>query len=323
MSVNRPQGTRPGSRSTPGKNGDKSTQSPPTARQRQVLRLLYALGGSANNLDFQKHLFLYCQRGAAEPPYEFVPHRFGAFSFTSYSDRGKLALLGLITGSDQEWAITTEGRQLAAGETDMWLADYVERFGSLRGDDLVAETYRQFPYFATRSEIAARVLAGDREALANIEAERPIAGGSVVQTVGYEGRSLESYLNVLLRSGITLLCDVRRNPLSRKYGFSKTTLHRACRAVGISYEHLPELGIASEQRQNLRSQRDYDELFAEYENSHLPLQSAALETIHGWVKGGEKIALTCFERLPEQCHRHCVAEALEERFGERFRARHL
>jgi hypothetical protein len=59
-------------------------------RQRLLLGLLEALGGKAARLDFQKLLFLYCQEGRATGAYEFVPYRFGAFSFTSYADRRKL-----------------------------------------------------------------------------------------------------------------------------------------------------------------------------------------------------------------------------------------
>ena len=44
-----------------------------TARQRLLLGLLNALGGSAGNLDFQKVLFLYCQESASGQPYDFVP----------------------------------------------------------------------------------------------------------------------------------------------------------------------------------------------------------------------------------------------------------
>jgi uncharacterized protein (DUF488 family) len=86
---------------------------------------------------------------------------------------------------------------------------------------------------------------------------------------------------------------------------------------------LPELGIASEQRRELHSQADYDALFAEYERESLPQQSAALETIRAWVTAGEWVALTCFERQPEQCHRHCVAEALERMDGAKLAAQHL
>jgi uncharacterized protein (DUF488 family) len=132
-----------------------------------------------------------------------------------------------------------------------------------------------------------------------------------IVTIGYEGYTIESYLNVLLRSGVTLLCDVRRNPISRKYGFSKKTLSRDCSVVGILYEHLPELGIASEQRQALNSQADYDALFAHYVRRSLPKQTKPLEMIAAWVQRGERVALTCYEHLSQQCHRRYVAEAVE------------
>ncbi|HKY40553.1 MAG TPA: DUF488 domain-containing protein [Polyangiaceae bacterium] len=205
----------------------------------------------------------------------------------------------------------------------MLLTAFAKRYSKLRGDALVADTYRRFPFFATRSEIADRVLENDADALARIAATRAAASGPAVQTIGYEGHTLESYLNLLLRGAITLLCDVRRNALSRKYGFSKNSLARGCEGVGIRYQHLPELGIASEQRQTLDTQADYDALFAQYERNWLPKQADALTTIRDWVTGGERVALTCFEHLPHHCHRHCVAEALEARFGKDFTATHL
>ncbi len=175
----------------------------------------------------------------------------------------------------------------------------------------MAETYRRYPYYAIRSEIAERVLAGDPAALARIDAERPPATRPGLATIGYEGRSLERYLNLLLLDGVTLLCDVRRNPLSRKYGFSKRALAAGCEAIGIRYAHLPELGIASEERRDLRTQADYDALFARYEREHLPNQGAALTRITQWIESGERVALTCYERHPQQCHRHCVSYALQ------------
>jgi len=144
-----------------------------------------------------------------------------------------------------------------------------------------------------------------------------------VCTLGYEERSLEGYLNQLIRDGVTLLCDVRRKPLSRKYGFSKKTLAKVCDGVGLRYEHLPDLGIASEERRGLKVQADYDALFEVYERERLPRQGAALAKIHAWVVDGERVALTCFERLLEQCHRHCVAAALEQAFGQAFAPVHL
>lgn len=293
------------------------------ARQRLLLRLLEELGGRAGKMDFQKFLFLYCQEPSSGQPYEFVPYKFGAFSFTSYADRRKLVERGLLA-DDDSWYLTPEGRQAAAdAPRDAQLVAFARSWGSLRDDALVAETYRRFPYYATRSEIAKRVLAGNRSALREIEAARPPKKSSTVYTIGYEGHSLERYLNTIIRAGTTVLCDVRRNPISRKYGFSKTTLSRACEGVGIRYEHIPELGIASDRRRELGSQESYDALFAVYERDYLPGQAEPIRRIQRWVAEGECVALTCYEHLPHQCHRHCVADALAEQSGGAFVAQHL
>jgi len=142
-------------------------------------------------------------------------------------------------------------------------------------------------------------------------------------TIGYEGRTLDNYLTILLNNGVTTLCDVRRNPISRKPGFSRRALARGCEGVGIRYEHLPELGIASERRRGLRTQSDYDALFADYERTWLPLQEGALRTIHGWIADGERVALTCYENTPDRCHRHCVADALAHAHCHGLTIRHL
>jgi hypothetical protein len=161
-------------------------------RQRQLLGLLDALGGRAGNLDFQKLLFLYCQEPAVHPGYEFVPYRYGAFSFTCYADRRKLAERGLLANDEHNWELTDQGRRAVAGSRDRSTAAFAARHRSLRGDALVAEAYRRFPYYATRSEIAERVLRGDPAALLRIDAERSVPESVSLSTIGYEGRSLES-----------------------------------------------------------------------------------------------------------------------------------
>jgi uncharacterized protein (DUF488 family) len=172
--------------------------------------------------------------------------------------------------------------------------------------------------------MAERVLAGDEDALQRVGDARPrTRARTPLATIGYEGLTLESYLNKLLRAGVTVLCDVRRNAISRKYGFSKSTLSMGCEGVGIRYEHLRELGIVSDKRRNLETQADYDALFAEYERESLPKQGAAIGQIHCLIESGERVALTCYERLPQQCHRRCVAEAVAKAHGSRLKAQHL
>lgn len=293
-------------------------------RQRLLLTLLDLLGEPVANTDFQKLLFLYTQQFEASPTYEFVPYKFGAFSFTSYADKRRLTDAGLLTEDENRWELTDQGRRIARTRPIMPLV--VSRFcrehAKLRGNALVAAQYRHFPYHATRSEIIAKVLP-DAESRRRVSEAQPKKAGPGLVTIGYEGRSLEAYLNVLLKNSVTLLCDVRRNPLSRKYGFSKKTLSRACEGVGIRYEHLPELGIDSEERRDLKTQTDYAALFAEYTRRDLPKQIQPLAKIREWIATGERVALTCFELLPEQCHRHCVANALAQGPGKKLTALHL
>jgi hypothetical protein len=293
-------------------------------RQRLLLTLLDALGGSAGNTDFQKLLFLYTRECETAPTYEFVPYRYGAFSFTSYADKRRLAELGLLEADEHHWKLTEAGRQQARKRavTPLVVARFCRERGGLRGDALIAEQYRRHPYHAIRSEIVGRLGLAPEE-LARIRMAIPPAGGNGLLTIGYEGKSLEQYLNQLLRAGVTLLCDVRRNPLSRKYGFSKKTLSNAGVGVGLRYEHLPELGIDSEERRDLKTQADYDALFAEYERSTLPRQTAALAKIRTWVLAGERVALTCFEAEACRCHRGQVAKSLIDLGGEKLRATHL
>jgi uncharacterized protein (DUF488 family) len=293
-------------------------------RQRLLLTILDALGGPVANTDFQKLLFLYTQQCEEAPSYDFVPYKFGAFSFTSYADKRRLTEAGFLTEDENHWQLTDAGRQTARKHAVMPLV--VSRFcrdhANLRGNALIAEQYRKFPYYATRSEIVEKVLSDVKSRQWVIDA-RPKKVKAGLVTIGYEGRSLEAYLNLLLKNSVTLLCDVRRNPLSRKYGFSKSTLGKACDGVGIRYEHLPELGIDSEERRDLKTQADYDALFGEYERKSLPKQTEALAEIRNWLKQGERVALTCFELMPQQCHRHCVAEALAYGAGKDLVAVHL
>jgi hypothetical protein len=250
------------------------------------------------------------------PSYEFVPYKFGGFSFTSYADKRCLISKGLLADENRIWKLTPAGKAIPVTVSVlMAMGRFAKRYAALRGDALVAEVYRRYPYYAIRSEIAEQVLVGDTASLKAIAAARPSKGSPGLCTIGYEGRTLEGFLNVLIQSEVTVLCDVRQNPMSRKYGFSKSTLQKSCEGVDIRYEHLPELGIASENRRGLASREDYDALFDAYTRETLPGQVTALTKIMNWIEKGERVALTCYERLPEQCHRTCVAKELERRFG--------
>jgi hypothetical protein len=79
-------------------------------RQKCLLALLDAFGGTIESLDFQKLLFLYVQE-MGHPAYQFVPYKYGAFSFSSYADRRKMVEFGLLEDNDEAWELSAQGRK--------------------------------------------------------------------------------------------------------------------------------------------------------------------------------------------------------------------
>ena len=158
-------------------------------RQGRLLALLHAVGGHENRIDFQKLLFLYCKQSNSSPPYSFVPYRYGAFSFTCYYDRRKLVEASLLV-EGEDWRLTEEGHRVAARFEDASITSFAQEHEGFRGDELVAEAYRRYPYYAIRSEIVDRVLIKDRASRRRVEAARPMTPGSALFTIGCQGRTL-------------------------------------------------------------------------------------------------------------------------------------
>ena len=175
-------------------------------RQRVLLELLDALNEPVGSTDFQKLLFLYTREGEPTPSYDFVPYRFGCFSFTSYADKRRLVEQELIEDGET-WKLTDKGRRIArSGEkSPLPMARFAKQYKNLRGNALVADVYQRYPYFATRSEIVEKVFP-KKEDRARVEAARPAKQTPGLVTLGYESKTLEAYLNQLLQDGVTLLC---------------------------------------------------------------------------------------------------------------------
>jgi len=279
-------------------------------RRKVMLAVLQLWGGKLSRIDFEKILFLFTKR-QAKPAFDFVPYKFGCFSFQSYADIRAMTTTKLITSSED--GIHVEGSEYFSTltqEDQLKLKQLHNEIATLTGDSLVHHVYTLAPYYATRSEIAARIL--NTKELQSVEHFRPKPASHLLTTIGYEGISLDTYLNRLYQNGIQVLCDVRKNPISMKYGFSKGQLSQAVERLGLTYLHFPELGIESNARQDLKEFTDYQKLFAEYEQTTLSSVAAmrALKKIKELIDAGCAISLTCFEADPTWCHRSRVAKVL-------------
>lgn len=123
--------------------------------------------------------------------------------------------------------------------------------------------------------------------------------------VGYEGRTLDDLVALLVANGVEVLVDVRENAVSRKPGLSKQRLGEALGEVEIVYRHEPTLGNPRDNRDAFR--RGSAEARARY-LAHVDEGGGdALARVVALVGEG-RVALLCFERDEEQCHRGCVIE---------------
>ena len=108
-----------------------------------------------------------------------------------------------------------------------------------------------------------------------------------------------------------------------KYGFSKSLLKKFCESVGIEYVHMPEVGIDSDQRQELNSQRDYDQLFRIYKKENLATTKEIQTKILELLQVKKRVALTCFEANICQCHRKPLAESICALSEDQFDLKHI
>lgn len=280
-------------------------------RRKVLLALLQVFEGQLCKTDLQK-LLLIVSKLQKKPSFDFVPYRFGCYSYQSSWDLRALKTYGIVAESDTGWHITkVEDYRAMLTNDDKSHINHVARvYKNYNTDQLIKATYIQFPYYAIRSEKAPKLL--NREELKVIEQYIPNNQEKTLFTIGYEGLTIESYFNKLIRNNIKVLCDVRRNALSQKVGFSKNTLNSICSSLGIKYIHIPNLGIPSEKRQNLKTQKDYDVLFADFESTYLVNQTSSLYAILSLLNTHSRVALTCFEASHCQCHRSKVAKGIAE-----------
>ena len=117
-------------------------------------------------------------------------------------------------------------------------------------------------------------------------------------------------MDLLIRNHIKVLCDVRKNPISRKPGFSKNRLRENCESREIDYIHLPDLGVDSEHRKSLHSDEDYRSLFRFYKLNVLNQASDCLDAIFNLLKDEGNVAITCFEGGADYCHRSCISASM-------------
>ena len=283
-------------------------------RHRIILALLTRVPEPLTRTFFVKLVFLLRHETALKNVasfYDFVPYKYGPFSFTLYRDLELLRQDGYVTTSD-EIALCEHTLNQTQRETEKLaesmasaVSDIVDQYGARSQNILVRDIYRKYPWFALNSELPERNL---------VSTQRPERAKPAVYTAGYEGKSVDAFFNDLLSHGIDALIDVRANPSSRKYGFSKRRLGQLCDRLELEYRHMPSLGVPSSARVGLGSHASYQRLLSRYEQSMLPQHSAEVKELGCFMRQKSSV-LVCVEKDVQCCHRSRLAKAVADFTG--------
>ena len=245
-----------------------------------------------------KSLFLLKEEhGIAEkmPFYHFFSYKQGHFSHLCFDDLRKLRDNNLI--DEEETTLTNEGETVLNKTGREHEPDIKAMLKSFPDEKKITDyVYQKYPQYTLKSELIV---------------QKPKKAEPGFFTIGYEGKDIDQFLNVLVSNQIELLIDIRKNPFSMNFVYIKDALMKKLKDVGIDYLHIPELGIESEERKNLNTQADYEALFAKYRQA-LPIKEVYINRIIE-LGTAKRVALLCFEADSNFCHRGEVAKAIKSR----------
>ncbi len=286
------------------------------------MALLQSFGGKLEKISLQKLLFLTTNK-QTEPSYAFIPFHYGSYSISANADLTAMVRTGLVNEDNKHFYKKDKLNYIdkLTSIDQSILVEITDKYGNLDSSALMKFTYLNFGYFAINSKSAKDILS--KTEYEKVLAAKPVSNRIILFTIGYEGISLEDYLNRLIKNDVRVLVDVRCNAVSMKFGFSKKTLMFYCNKLNIEYVHIPEVGIRSEYRQNLKIQKDYFDLFERYKKITLEETKDYQHRILAVLKNNRRIALTCFESDFQQCHRGHLANSLVNLSDWKFKLTHI
>lgn len=244
--------------------------------------------------------------------YDFVPYRYGPFSFALYRELRMLERDGYLDLTTRSVTLRDVTRHLAhekVSELPIATRDAIKavagRYGVVAHDRLLRDVYLRYPWYASRTEMENYL------SVPRLSAE---PGPIAIYTIGYEGKSVDGLFNLILQQGIRTLIDIRSNPVSRSYGFSHTKLAKICAALDVDYRQMPELGITSLKRKALANGVTRRALLDEYEETRLPQSREHVLSVTAIIKNRPSVLL-CLESNPDECHRSRLANTIAEATG--------
>lgn len=137
-------------------------------------------------------------------------------------------------------------------------------------------------------------------------------GPIVIWTIGYERRDGSGLMAALREAGVEHLADIREKPLSRKADFRAAALRERCEEAGIEYGAWPDLGTPVAQRNRLKATGDLKAFHRTFRAYAMKTMDEPLDRLAG-IARKKVVALLCYERAHEECHRSVISELLADR----------
>lgn len=279
-------------------------------RQKILLRLISQFGEETSRLKLTKLAFILRITGKSDHLktfYQFLPYLYGPYSFTLEHELDTLLRDGCIRFSNKNTiALTQAGISRTRESTDSRLLRdmelLVQDYSHLAESELIDRVYVEHPWFTINSVRRN----GKRQKKAVAEPANYISG--------YQQYHVDGFLNRLLETGIATIYDTRKNPVSRRFGFHKSTLSRLSGKIGIAYQHLPELGVPSDWRQDLTTSSAYAELFDKYTTDILREESEAVVQLAKGLASAPGVII-CQEADSSHCHRSVLAKKIQSLNG--------
>ena len=132
-----------------------------------------------------------------------------------------------------------------------------------------------------------------------------------IYSIGYEGKTMNEFINLLEDNKIVELVDVRNNAFSWKKGFSKKCLSESLADSNIHYINLSKLGAPPTIRVEIKENQNPDKFFSDY-SRWLKLNDPDLNILDILARQRTS-AMMCVEANFKNCHRKILGERLEDR----------
>lgn len=172
-----------------------------TSGEKGVLHLINNSKGEISKLRLVKLMFLISRR---IPLYYFIPYKYGPFSFQLYHDLSKLEKESFISINDEAVNLLRQDYPSIDSKIKNIIRMNCEKYSNLNDKMLLDYIYTEYPEYTIFSLYRK-----------NMDYSKTSNG---IATIGYEGKTIDKFLNELITNKIDVVVDVRKNAYSMKFG---------------------------------------------------------------------------------------------------------